>query len=192
MKKKNIGIFVMLVLATIIISVTYAWFLHYSAADAEINAEIAFYIFETESQQITLNSIAPGQTCTYNITVSNYKDDFISQVDMEYEIIMQTTTNLPLKYELIYSENDEALSTSEELFEDKVDGVYYRNIRFGSQEEQKKLLSENGKQIHTYKLNVTFNGDGETTIGSEYSDILELIEITIDSNQIENQGDNDV
>lgn len=193
MKSKKTRILLIIVLLISIAVASYAWFIYHTQADTKISGEIAFYILETgtTTEQVALDSLVPGGTYTYEITVSNTdKDGNVSQVNMEYGINIRTTTNLPLTYSLKEvsnegTENDVSLS---ETITNTNDGVWYKNIENNLEKQIGTRLNEK----HTYKLIVNFpieytdEDKNIVSVGEEYSYILELIEITIDANQKNN------
>jgi len=189
MKKKNIKILIILVILLLIASAVYGWFLRYAKGDAVVLGDIAFYILEvgTTTNAVTLDeTIKPSGTYIHTITVSNFDEVHISQVDMEYAIKIKTTTNLPLKYTLKDSENN-TIELREEIKrenENDVGSMYYKYMLSDINDKLicKDADGNENRQTNNYKLEIEFptSYDGNA-IGVEYSDTIELIEVTIDA-----------
>lgn len=192
MKKKSKKILITLVILILIVSVAYGWLLRLTRQEVIMKGDIAFYVIDTaveaQSETVTLDSIKPGEIYIYNITVSNSDGTNISKVDMEYDINIRATTNLPLKYTLTETTENAPTTTSTPTVTtttDEPDGVYYKSINTNI---NRTLPKGETTVTHTYELAIQFDGSiiGETdtnTIGAEYSDTIELIEVTIDAEQ---------
>ena len=147
-----------------------------SSSNSEANIDTAFYILNDDYQQMTLNldSIIPGsEPYTYTFSISNEKDGHITETDMEYNLKIRTTTNLPLTYQLLENENTIDDFTNE--VDKDGDGTYFRTMKVGPRYYKHSISGTN-----TYKLIVNFPEDF-TDIN--YQDIIELIEISVSSTQ---------
>ena len=74
-----------------------------SISDSYANVDIAFYLFQEDYKTMTLNlaSIVPqNDEYTFEFSIGNEDGIEIAEVDLEYELTLRTTTNLPLTYEL--------------------------------------------------------------------------------------------
>ena len=99
---------------------------------------------------------------------------------MEYDLTIRTTTNLPIEYELYKNEqytNDAAQSIikSDDIVQDD-DNTYFRVIT-----TETETFSYNEAKKNIYQLVVRFPAKYNTI---NYQDIIEAIEITVDSKQI--------
>lgn len=181
-KKKVIPLLIIVMIliiiysSLIILSKTYASY--------ELNGEIsvsnekALYIFKEGklSFNIDLEKIIPSvDPYEYTFTLSNYDSSKRSDVDIEYNITVITTTNLPLNYELIYDGNN---ILDEPIYSVDEDESWYKVMN--TLLSDTFLYSQN--QTRTYKLKVYFPIEYSNTAG--YEGIHDNIEIIINSKQI--------
>lgn len=172
---RKILLLIVLVLFILVINKTFSRFS--SAGKSAADVDVAFYILEekTMSENIVLRDIQPGWKQDYTFSVANNDGTSISETAMQYTIAIRTTTNLPLKYKL-YKNNEESAGIVENKITKDEDGVYYRIINF--QEEQFGIEK---KEENIYKIEITLP---EEYNESKYQNILETIELKIDSKQI--------
>lgn len=141
-------------------------------------ADIAFYVLDakTQSEDIKMFEISPdGQDYTYNINVSNFKDDKVNEVDLEYNFTLVTTTNLPVEYAIYLSDSTDNIITSKEIYQDE-DGMYFYKFHTST-----KNFTHGVKRTDNYKLVINFP---EQYQSSEYQDLLESATIYIESKQL--------
>lgn len=179
--KLILTIFVLLLVHRIVFN---SFSLYESNAVSEATIEVAYFLLDDtyDSQTIKLNEMLPGDTQQCKFSISNYYvdentgKDVITQTDMEYEVTVRTTTNLPLKYKLSKStdgSNDVEIVTSET--KDIHDTYFYT------------LLTESGEfkftsgQTNTYTIDIEFPAEYD---GIEYQNIIECLEITVVGHQI--------
>ena len=202
-----ISLIIVIVIAAIQIRRTLARY--ETTASAERDVDVAFSILDNDFQTDTIfiDEIYPIATpYEYTFTVSNFKNNKIAETDLEYEIAITTTTNLPLSYEITrngttYTDLEDELITDD-------DGTVYRSLKLGTTDNPFPLLldtvvkeldgegNETGKNIKkqvtdTYVLKVTFplqtqvNG---TTVNNrenlEYADMIEDVKINLTSRQV--------
>lgn len=147
-----------------------------SSSNSEANIDTAFYVLNDDYQQMTLklDSLIPSPTpYTYTFSISNEKNGNVTETDMEYNLQIRTTTNLPLTYQLL--ENDNTITDFTNKVEKDNDGTYFRTIKV---DPRYFKHSESGTNI--YKLIVTFPEDFSNI---NYQDIIELVEISVTSTQ---------
>ena len=101
--------------------------------------------------------------------------DISYKVDLEYELTLVTTTNLPVEYEIYLSDSPDNIITSKEIYQDE-DGMYFYKFH-----TPKKNFTHDVKQTDNYKLVVNFP---EQYKSSEYQNLLESATIYIDSKQM--------
>lgn len=99
---------------------------------------------------------------------------------MEYDLTIRTTTNLPIEYELY--KNDQYTNAtaqniikSDDIVQDD-DSTYFRVLT-----TETETFSYNEAKKNIYQLVVRFPEKYNTI---NYQDIIEAIEITVDSKQI--------
>ena len=170
------------------------------------DVEVAFWIVDNsfDSQRLYINDIYPKSTAfEYTFTVANYNpgadltseaDDKIAETDMEYEILLKTTTNLPLSYEII-REGDVCAQGGElypdaeqsELYTD-TDGTVYRKIEIGTSATPFTINTinddTNQKQKITddFIIKVTF--PEEYNANENYADLMEYVDIELTARQV--------
>lgn len=144
--------------------------------ESEANVDTAFYILNEDFQTMTLNldSLFPSPTpYTYTFSVSNEKDGNITETDMEYNLKIRTTTNLPLTIELLENSNNvEGIDVSIDTDEN---GTYFRTFIVPA-----RYFKHSEAGINNYTLIISFPEDYSSV---DYQDIIELVEISIDSTQ---------
>ena len=75
---------------------------------ANFKNDVAIYLLETSFKEVDIDipDLSPSsQPYIYNFTISNSDGTNISEVNLEYELYIKTTTNLPLNYELYLNED---------------------------------------------------------------------------------------
>ena len=175
--------FLLIVIAIRLLQIAYAAYESQAKLNANINQ--ALYILEAGGMDfnIDLDKIEPSpDPYIYKFSISNFEGNRHSDVDIEYQINLTTTTNLPLRYELYRNENyDEATAT--DLFENAtikqdIDGAWYNYL----EGTEKYLFPYTEDMTDIYTLVIYFPEENKTT--TDYADNLENIEVEIKSNQV--------
>ena len=172
---------VLLLVSVFLIPTTFSRYVTNTTSNAE--AKVAFYLLKTDYQTnvILLDEIAPrNNPYTYTFTVSNYNGEQRTETNMQYDLVIRTTTNLPLEYELylnsVYTDaNAENAITDSEVIQDS-DGTYFNKFTTDT-----KYFSYSYNEVNTYQLVVYFP---EIYVDEMYQDIVDSIEITVNSKQI--------
>jgi Txe/YoeB family toxin of Txe-Axe toxin-antitoxin module len=142
--------------------------------------ETAFYIISEDYQSMNLNlpSIVPSEEpYIHTFFVANNKDGNRTETNLEYTVQIKTTTNLPLEFELYILENNEYKSIVEDdKIEPDEDGTYFRKIT-----TPKRTFSYNLDEKDIYQLKIKFP---KIYNEIDYQNIIEGIEINIDSKQV--------
>ena len=124
----------------------------------------------------------------YFFSIANYDDTRRTDIPLEYTLTIRTTTNLPLEFKLSLEERiingvSDIMYVAASAIEEDVpdfrdeDGTYFRIIT-----AQTEVFGYTDKQKNIYKLEIRFP---ETYISNaEYQNMIEAIEITINSVQI--------
>ena len=184
--KATISILCGIIVAFIIrfLPVTFSRYQTDTSSDASIS--YAFYILKADyyTKEVKLGEMVPSDNAyVYNFTVSNNDGDDRLETNLEYDLWIETTTNLPLDYEIYMDENyDDQGSTniisSDEIYKDGNldDDAYFRKIMI-----PKNYFSYTADEEHTYQLVVYFP---KIYNGNEYQDIVEGVFINIDSKQV--------
>lgn len=156
-----------------------------SSGIGNMNSNIAFYLINVSnlSETIRLDNLKPRDLeYVYNFSVSNKKDDILSEVDIEYLLSIVTTTNLPLRYEL-YENCDYELNSCNNLISDNntkivqdSDNTYFKEFTL-----KKEEMYFSKEVTNNYTLVVYFDLKNND---AKYQDSVELVEINVDSSQI--------
>jgi hypothetical protein len=165
-----------ILLLMLLIKVVYGGF-HTDSSGSVVNP-VAFYVLSAGSQtgNIKMFELKPDdQDYEYDFTVSNFKDSKVSDVDMEYDLEIITTTNLPVSYKL-YLESQDNIITSQETFQDN-DSMYFTRYK-----TPKETFSKNVQKTYTYKLIVNFPSTYSSDV---YQDLIDSVQVKITSRQVE-------
>ena len=187
-EKKRFLLFVVVLFFTLFLAV-YLLRIAYARYEmkARINAEIdkAIYILDEESVNFNLEpeGIIPSSTpYTYRFSVSNFKDDKVSDVDYTYSLMVRTTTNLPITMELYRNElntDPGAVNMFSGALERRdEDRAWYKLYKPTGEFE---MYYEN-KTTDIYTLVINF--PELYANDADYANYLESIEVIIESKQM--------
>lgn len=154
-----------------------------SETNSNANVDIAFYLLNEDykTMQLNLASIFPqNDAYVYTFSIGNTDKEKQAEVDLEYDLSIRTTTNLPLTFELYMNQdytdsNAVNIIKTNEIKQDEY-GTFFRYITV-----EKETLNYNMPKTNIYQLVVHFPQNYNT---EDYQDIIELLEITVDSKQI--------
>lgn len=204
--KLLVALIILLILYKIIFS-SYSLFESEASSDAQI--DVAFYLLKDdyETKTITLDNMVPGDTQYCKFSIANfYTDDtgneIITETDMLCDLKIRTTTNLPLEYELYVDQSVDGNTINkldtEELKKghwDKYDTIFKYLVDKDETPERKEAgitdsINFSYKQalIRVYTLKITFP-EAECK-SADFSNIIECIEISIDSKQLISENNN--
>lgn len=154
-----------------------------SKANLSLDIKTAMFVVDVGemSFNIDLDRIIPSDDpYIYTFSVSNFDSEKRTDVDLEYNLSIQTTTNLPLTYRLYYDNYNLAekdIISTRELRQDE-DNSWYNY--FTVNEKYEFTYQEN--QTNIYYLVIDFPVNYKDSI--EYSDAVENIQVIIDTKQI--------
>lgn len=174
-------LFLILIITIFLTPTTISKYTSQSTSSADV--DVAFYLIKTSYQSTTvlLDEITPrNEPYVYTFTIANNNGVNRTETKLEYDLSIRTTTNLPLTYSLYMNQNydDQNASniiTNQRLIQDD-DGTYFNKF-----ETSKNYFSHEYDESNTYQLVVSFPN---TYVDEMYQDIIESIEITINSKQI--------
>ena len=156
-----------------------------SSADISANADIAFFVVDqgTYENHISINGLTPSSDPKYyRFYVTNYKDNKRANVDLTYTVQFETTTNLPLQYEIIrnesYNGNYTSIINSSTVRQDDND-VYYNVLT--SNASRTFLHSRN--ELDEYVLRVIFPVSYKDN-PDLYQGTIEMFSIIITATQV--------
>ena len=181
---KIIFIFVSVAIIVNLVGDTYTRY--ESRVDLSANAAVAFFVVDqgTYESSISLSGLIPSNdSFYYRFYVSNYdKNNHRTNVDLNYTIKFETTTNLPLSYEVIRNESYNGSYTNilgtPTIRQDEND-VYYKlftdptTYSFGHSQDE----------VDEYILKVNFPISYKDYPDS-YQGVIELFSIIIDATQV--------
>lgn len=154
-----------------------------SISDSYANVDIAFYLLKEDYKTMTLNleSILPQDNAyVYEFSIGNEEGEEVADVDIEYELTIRTTTNLPLTYELYMNEQYTKENATNIIKENNVNldehGTYFRTIT-----TEKIYLSYKQGTTNLYQLVIKFPANYNQ---DNYQDIIELLEIRVNAEQV--------
>ena len=185
-KKLKKSILILFLIAIIIIAIIFirnTLSRYETVATSSKDVDVAFWMLhdDFQSANMIIQDIYPSDNSfDYSFSVSNFKTDEEGNInkraetDLEYELTITTTTNLPLEY--VIERNGEIITTQQEITTDE-DGTYYRKISIEpSQMVQGQDVTDN------YVIKVTFPKENDTN--AEFSDLIEYIKLDINAEQI--------
>ena len=184
-KKLRKSLLILLLIAIIIVAIilirkTLARY--ETTATSEKDVDVAFWIIDNsfKSDRLLLKDIYPSDTSfDYTFTVSNFEaspDGNIkkrAETDLTYELVLTTTTNLPLEYQI--ERNGQNCIKSQEIVTDD-DGTFYKKITL---ETFEMLQSED--ITDTYAIKVKFPKENNTN--AQFADLIEYIKIDLNARQ---------
>ena len=173
----------LILLCSFLLALPKTFSLYETRTNGNATITYAFYVLKTNyfTQEIKLGDILPRvDPYTYKFTVSNFDNRGRSEVDLEYDLSIRTTTNLELDYELYIDEEYDDPGATDAIVTDNItadsDGTYFRHLTTAT-----KYMPYTTNTTYTYQLVVYFP---TRLTDSSYQDIEESVEITIDSRQI--------
>lgn len=152
-----------------------------TTATSEKDIDVAFWIVDNsfKTDTILIEDIYPSDSSfDYTFTVSNFENTKKAETDLSYELVITTTTNLPIEYEI--TKNGIECKKTEEIYKDE-DGTYYREIKLET--DKNDLIMQQGSDItDTYVLKATFPKANNTN--AELSDLMEYIKLDLSAKQL--------
>lgn len=182
MTTKIISLFLLLIVIINVIGIAYSRY--ESHADMYAKANVAFFVIDsgTYEQSISIKGLTPSSDpFLYTINVYNFKGRDRSKVDLKYDIKFETTTNIPLTYEIIrnetYSDTATNIISNERL---RQDGEVYYKV-FDINDSYNFLFNQD--QTDQYTIVVHFP-EIYKQFPDSYQGKVELITVTINAEQV--------
>ena len=152
--------------------------------DLSAQANIAFFVVDqgTYESSISLSGLVPSvEPKYYRFYVANYKNNRRADTDLDYTIKFETTTNLPLTYEIV--RNDDFNGTYENIIDSNTTwqddyGVYYNTYV----NNDVYSFSHNRNEVDTYMLKVSFPESNKNR-PDDFQGKVELFSIIINATQ---------
>lgn len=156
--------------------ITYSRFTSKSSLTTS-NQFLAKFIFEakkTDTISLPLTSLNPNDEVTYNFSITNNKDNKRSNVNIDYEISLETFHFMPLEIKLYkVGENEELVLNCDESYSRNEENKLICN-------SQPITLTHKEDRKDDYKLVVKFPNEYNSLA---YSDLVDYIDIHIKSYQ---------
>lgn len=175
MKKKIYLMIILIMLVTFFSGITYSFF-HSNTIMTSSNQGIASFIFEankTDEIDLNLNNLVPGDSKEYLFSVTNTNEDDISDVTVEYELIIKTYHFIPITIDLykIKENKEEFVGTCNETSSRNSNNELVCTM-------PKSTLINSQKQVDDYKLKINFPIEYNDV---SYSNLVDYINIEIES-----------
>lgn len=178
---RTILILIVLLIMSILI-VPYAYSRFESTVTSNAVAPIAYYLLKTDyiNSNIDIGDIVPSsEQYIYSFTISNNFQGNRTEVNLEYDLVIKTTTNLPLDYDLFINQDYTHPSSTSAIISDQyvtdLSGTYFRELKVA-----KEYFNFTLDEIKNYTLVVTFPPEYKV---NNYEEIVESIELIIESRQ---------
>lgn len=175
MKRKIFIVIAMLILLIFCSGITYSLF-HSSTNLNSNDQDIAKFIFNAKNVdqiELPLIDLNPGDTEEYNFSVSNNQEEKISQVSVNYQLIIKTYHLVPLIIELykVVDEDEELIMTCDETYTRNAENELICNSPIQELEYSKV-------QLDNYKLKVKFSDE---YTDAAYANLVDYINVEIKS-----------
>ena len=175
MKKKVYIIIILIMFGTFFSGITYSFF-NSNVALASSNQGIASFVFETNNLDridLNLNGLIPGEEREYLFSVTNSREDVISDVTVEYQLSIKTYHFMPLEIELyqVNEEEDILFGTCDEKSARNSSNELVCNMPIST-------LINSKKQSDDYKLKIIFPKEYNDVV---YSNLVDYLNIEIES-----------
>lgn len=183
---KKIFIIILCIVIIILIAIfTYSSF--ETNSKSSIDLGIAFFVVKADYLENTIkldDLIEPdGVTRKFKFNIQNYDEDDMAEVNLKYQLTIKTTTNLPLKFDLLLMDENKKynsvisnLADGEKIAQDE-NGTYFRYLT-----PEARTFGFEKKQVDSYEIDVTFPEQYRNE--TRFSDVIEGITIYVKSEQI--------
>lgn len=176
-KSKIVLIFILLIILILAFHFLRTYSIFESETNTNFESEIAFFCVDDNFQTINLrlDELSPrSEPYIYDFRVSNFNTTKRAEVDIIYDLTLRMTTNLPLNYSLVDLSTGTSLSNLT-LYQDDENTYFYRF------EVPDNFMGYRNNVSNQYRLIIGFP---ETYTDSVYQNIIELVEINVDSRQV--------
>lgn len=150
-------------------------------ATSQKDVDVAFWIFDNDlkSGRILLQDVYPSDVSfDYTFTVSNFKDTKKAETDLSYDIVLTTTTNLPLEYDI--EKDGVTCIKTEQLITDE-DGTFYKEVKIEGLSNN-MIMRQGTDTTNTFVLKVKF--PKSSNAGEEFADLVEHAKIEVNAKQL--------
>lgn len=161
-----------------------------STGEIEYDIQTAFFVIEDGEYSFTMNlgNIKPSASpYVYLFTIANFNEDLTSKVDMEYNLKIITTTNLPLNYKLYRNEayqTGTSILSPKQTIQDTYESWYNKFTT-----EESYLLTHDSMTTDSYYLVVEYPLLYKNTL--DYLNKIESVDIYVYANQLIAEEENE-
>lgn len=175
MKKKIILILILVIFVAFFSGITYSFF-NSNTLLKSTNQGIASFIFEANKVDyidLNLYDLIPGEEKSYLFSVTNSKNQKISDVTVEYQLKIKTYHFIPLIINLYKIEEDKEnlVATCDETASRNEDNELVCNMPIAS-------FKKNEEQTDDYKVKIEFPMEYND---EKYSNLVDYVKIEVDS-----------
>lgn len=152
-----------------------------TSATSEKDVDVAFMILDdtVESNSILIDNIYPADTTyDYTFNVSNFNGNKKAETDLTYDIVLTTTTNLPLEYQI--TKNGSTCRVTQELVQN-ADGTYLRKLKLGT-DDNNLTMKQGTDTTDEFVIKINFPKSNNTNL--EYADLVEYIKLDLTAKQV--------
>ncbi len=173
MKGRMILLGMLACLAVLSVGITYSFY----SSDGRVSGEVRLASFVIGTEELTeisfpLSDLLPGKSVVHNFSVTNEVNGKLSEVSIEYEIILKTQLLIPLTYKL-----SNITSTEELLF--TCDNTVVRDAEnIVVCKSDPITMAEGAIDIDNFKLEILFPGIYSDVM---YAGLVDYVDIEINS-----------
>lgn len=173
---------VIFLLIIIISSIGFTYARYETDTTLKLNPNIAFFIVDAtnNTKSLELTKMVPSNDYyDYYFEVSNFNDMGKANVDLNYNIQLKMTTNLPLTYEIYKVEDNTMANINTTNISTNQDGVYFKEYV----DTNDYFMACKTKKTDRFLLRVYFPLEYKNN-PDYYESVIDLVEININATQV--------
>lgn len=181
-KKTFFSSIVIFLLIIIISSIGFTYARYESDTTLKLNPNIAFFIVDATNttKSLELTKMVPSNDYyDYYFEVSNFNDTGKANVDLNYNIKLKMTTNLPLTYEIYKVEDNTMANINTVNISTNQDGMYFKEYV----DTNDYFMDCKTKKTDRFLLRVYFPLEYKNN-PDYYESVIDLVEININATQV--------
>ena len=173
---------VIFLLIIIISSIGFTYARYETDTTLKLNPNIAFFIVDAtnNTKSLELTKMVPSNDYyDYYFEVSNFNDTGKANVDLNYNIKLKMTTNLPLTYEIYKVEDNTMANINTVNISTNQDGMYFKEYV----DTNDYFMACQTKKTDRFLLRVYFPLEYKNN-PDYYESVIDLVEININATQV--------
>ena len=173
---------VIFLLIIIISSIGFTYARYETDTTLKLNPNIAFFIVDAtnNTKSLELTKMVPSNDYyDYYFEVSNFNDTGKANVDLNYNIKLKMTTNLPLTYEIYKVEDNTMANINTVNISTNQDGMYFKEYV----DTNDYFMACKTKKTDRFLLRVYFPLEYKNN-HDFYESVIDLVEININATQV--------